>query len=241
MTGVVRVSTTLPATSRPWKATSTTGCRPTSSVDPSTTSCRRQGDRRRRVRGGVDAARRASRHGKTMLFTSGSGVLMQRTWGAWSADSFAEDDPFTPEPLAARRVDTEHLVRAAPARGVRGIVLRPPMLWGLGDHGHLSQIYRSVRAHRCRLLHRRRRQRLLRTGVEPGARRHVGGDRGKLRLRALAAISSAGRAHRARPDKGRKICECSTKSSGLVNRDATCDFSARSVVNSSRGEARSFA
>lgn len=82
--------------------------------------------------------------GKTMLCTSGSGVLMQRTWGAWSADSFAEDDPFTPEPLAARRVDTEHLVRAAPARGVRGIVLRPPMLWGPGDHGHLSQIYRSV-------------------------------------------------------------------------------------------------
>jgi nucleoside-diphosphate-sugar epimerase len=27
---------------------------------------------------------------------------------------------------------------------VRGIVLRPPMLWGPGDHGHLSQIYRSV-------------------------------------------------------------------------------------------------
>ena len=27
------------------------------------------------------------------------------------------------EPLAARRVDTEHLVRAAPARGVRGIVV----------------------------------------------------------------------------------------------------------------------
>src|SRR6476661_3583870 len=35
--------------------------------------------------------------GKTLLFTSGSGVLMQRTWGARSADSFAEDDPFTPE------------------------------------------------------------------------------------------------------------------------------------------------
>lgn len=36
--------------------------------------------------------------GKTLLFLSGSGVLCQRTEGAWSAASFAEDDPFEPNP-----------------------------------------------------------------------------------------------------------------------------------------------
>jgi nucleoside-diphosphate-sugar epimerase len=82
--------------------------------------------------------------GKTFLFTSGTGVMLQRTAGAWSQDSFAEDDVFEPEVLAARRIDTERLVRSAPTRGVRGIVLRPPLLWGPGDHGHVAMVYRSV-------------------------------------------------------------------------------------------------
>jgi nucleoside-diphosphate-sugar epimerase len=82
--------------------------------------------------------------GATLLFTSGTGVLGQRTWGAPGGEIHAEDDPVDPEPLAVRRVDTERLVRGAASRGVRGIVLRPPVLWGPGDHGHLSQIYRSV-------------------------------------------------------------------------------------------------
>jgi hypothetical protein len=41
--------------------------------------------------------------GTTFLFTSGSGVLLQRTGGAWSEDCYSEDDPFPVEPLAARR------------------------------------------------------------------------------------------------------------------------------------------
>jgi nucleoside-diphosphate-sugar epimerase len=81
---------------------------------------------------------------KTFLFMSGSGVFLQRTGGAWSQDSFAEDDDFVAEPLAARRVEVENLVRRAPSRGVRGIVLRPPLIWGPGDHGHVAMTYRSV-------------------------------------------------------------------------------------------------
>ncbi|MEV5504452.1 hypothetical protein AB0M50_54515 [Nonomuraea fuscirosea] len=46
--------------------------------------------------------------------TSGTGVLIQRTGGAWSEDSFGEDDPFTVEPLAARRLGVERSVRARP-------------------------------------------------------------------------------------------------------------------------------
>ncbi|MET0703108.1 MAG: hypothetical protein ABWY93_25980 [Mycobacterium sp.] len=57
------------------------------------------------------------------------GVLMQRTVGTWSEDSFAEDDPFDPEPLAS---------------GLRAKVVRPPYLQGDGEHGHLSAIYESV-------------------------------------------------------------------------------------------------
>ena len=82
---------------------------------------------------------------KTFIFTSGTGVLGQRTFGDWSPDSFAEDDSFVPAKTIVRRVETENLVRAATARGVRGIVIRPPLIWGPGDHGHVSMIYESVK------------------------------------------------------------------------------------------------
>ncbi|MFD9701571.1 NAD-dependent epimerase/dehydratase family protein [Lentzea sp. NPDC059081] len=82
--------------------------------------------------------------GKAFLFTSGSGVLLQRTAGNWSEDSFAEDDPFTVEPLAAERRAVEMLVLAGPERDVRGMVVRPGLIWGPADHGHVSMIYRSA-------------------------------------------------------------------------------------------------
>ncbi len=68
--------------------------------------------------------------GKTFIFLSGSGVFMQRTGGAWSPDSFAEDDPFVPEPLALPRVEAEGIVRAAAEHGLRSMVIRPPVNWG---------------------------------------------------------------------------------------------------------------
>lgn len=85
-------------------------------------------------------------NGMTFLFLSGSGVLCQRTEGAWSADSFAEDDAFAPEPLAALRVETERLVLASGSQGLRSMVVRPPLIWGPGDHGHVPMVYRSVAA-----------------------------------------------------------------------------------------------
>jgi nucleoside-diphosphate-sugar epimerase len=82
--------------------------------------------------------------GKRFIFTSGTGVFMQRSGGAWSLDSYAEDDPFEPEPLAAIRVQVEGLVRLSISRGVQGIVVRPPLIWGADDHGHVALTYRSV-------------------------------------------------------------------------------------------------
>jgi nucleoside-diphosphate-sugar epimerase len=81
---------------------------------------------------------------KRFIFTSGTGVLLQRTGGAWSQDSFAEEDAFAVEPLAARRIEVEALVRAAVNRNIQGIVIRPPLIWGPGDHGHVAMTYRSV-------------------------------------------------------------------------------------------------
>ena len=84
--------------------------------------------------------------GKTFIFTSGTGVVSQRTEGAWSQDTFTEYDAFTPARTLVRRVETEDMVRSASSRGVRGMVIRPPLVWGPGDHGHIANVYRSVAA-----------------------------------------------------------------------------------------------
>lgn len=81
---------------------------------------------------------------KTFIFTSGTGVLGQRTFGAWSEDTFTEYDEFTPAKSLVRRVETENMVREAVSRGVRGMVVRPPLIWGPNDHGFISAIYKSV-------------------------------------------------------------------------------------------------
>ncbi|MFJ8142924.1 NAD-dependent epimerase/dehydratase family protein [Streptomyces sp. NPDC096013] len=82
--------------------------------------------------------------GKTLMFLSGSGVLLQRTGGSWSPDVFTENDPFTPEPLADFRKAAEDTVLAAGERKLRTMIIRPGLIWGPGDHGHMSMIYRSV-------------------------------------------------------------------------------------------------
>jgi nucleoside-diphosphate-sugar epimerase len=86
----------------------------------------------------------AAQSRKTFIFVSGTGVFLQRTAGAWTQDNYAEDEPFTIEPLAATRVEVENKVRKAASRGVRSIVVRPPLVWGPNDHGHLAMTYRSV-------------------------------------------------------------------------------------------------
>lgn len=82
---------------------------------------------------------------KTFCFTSGTGVLSERTDGDWSEKTFAEDDPFEPRIGLAQRVETEDLVRGAAASGLRSIVVRPPAIWGNGGTAVLAEIYRSVK------------------------------------------------------------------------------------------------
>jgi nucleoside-diphosphate-sugar epimerase len=83
--------------------------------------------------------------GKTFIFTSGTGVLAQRTDGAWSEDSFAEEDPFVPSKYVGFRCETERMVRAAAERGVRSMVIRPPLIWGNGPNNVIKAIYESAR------------------------------------------------------------------------------------------------
>lgn len=76
------------------------------------------------------------------LFTSGTGLLSQRTDGAWSEDSFAEDEAFVPSKYIGFRLVTETMVRQAGWTGTaRAMVIRPPMIWGNGGCGHLRMFY----------------------------------------------------------------------------------------------------
>lgn len=82
--------------------------------------------------------------GKSFIFTSGTGLLSQRTDGDWSEDSFAEDDPFVPYKYIAGRLDTENMVRSFEKRGVHAMVVRPPLMWGNGHNSVIQNFYASA-------------------------------------------------------------------------------------------------
>jgi nucleoside-diphosphate-sugar epimerase len=83
--------------------------------------------------------------GKTFLFTGGTSLISERTDGAWSENSFAEDDPFDPRRQVAPRLDTERAVRAAGTNGLRTICLRPPLIWGNHAIKPIADLYHSAR------------------------------------------------------------------------------------------------
>ena len=84
--------------------------------------------------------------GKPFLMTSGTSCLSIDTPnGEWNQDSFAEEDEFEAKLWTKVRLDSEHAVRAAADRGVRGIVIRPPMIWGNGGgNGQVPWIFEAV-------------------------------------------------------------------------------------------------
>jgi nucleoside-diphosphate-sugar epimerase len=86
------------------------------------------------------------RSGKPFIMTSGAGVLSHETPdGAWREETYAEDEPFTPPSWIALRVETENAVRAAAVRGVRSMVVRPPLIWGHGGSKQVPAIFQSVK------------------------------------------------------------------------------------------------
>lgn len=83
---------------------------------------------------------------KTFLFTGGTSLISERTDGAWSENTFAEDDPFVPRRQIAPRLDIETMVRAANGPGLRTLCLRPPLIWGNGTCKIIADMYHSARA-----------------------------------------------------------------------------------------------
>ncbi|MDR7167292.1 nucleoside-diphosphate-sugar epimerase [Nocardia kruczakiae] len=82
--------------------------------------------------------------GKRFIFTSGTGVLSQHTFGEWSEDTFAEDDEFVPSKYLVQRRHTELITRAAVQDNVHAMVIRPPAIWGSGFHPFIDDILTSV-------------------------------------------------------------------------------------------------
>jgi nucleoside-diphosphate-sugar epimerase len=83
--------------------------------------------------------------GKAFIFTSGTSLMSIPTDGDWDERSFAEDEPFEPRRQIAPRLEVEALVRGAAARGVRAMVVRPPLIWGHGGSKIISDFYHSAR------------------------------------------------------------------------------------------------
>lgn len=67
--------------------------------------------------------------GKPLIFTSGATVVSELTHGHYSARQVAEDDDFTPLPIS-KRLMSEKTVFGGGARGVRTMVVRPPLVYG---------------------------------------------------------------------------------------------------------------
>jgi len=90
--------------------------------------------------------------GRVFIFTSGTGVLsIPARDGVWREETFAEDDPFTPVTWMAIRVSTENLVRGYGEKGVRAMVIRPPLIWGHGGSYQIPAVFESVKktGHAC--------------------------------------------------------------------------------------------
>ncbi|MDD3799772.1 MAG: NAD-dependent epimerase/dehydratase family protein [Novosphingobium sp.] len=85
---------------------------------------------------------------KSLVFTSGTGILSQRTDGEWSEDTFTEYDHFVPSKYIGFRCVTENLVMAAGwTGGSRAMVVRPSMIWGNGGCGHIARFYKDAWDH----------------------------------------------------------------------------------------------
>lgn len=83
--------------------------------------------------------------GKALLYTSGTGVMSIPTPdGEWRQESYSEDDPYVPRHWLMIRVDTENLIRGAVSRGVRGIVVRPPIVWGNNGGFQVPALFDAV-------------------------------------------------------------------------------------------------
>lgn len=83
---------------------------------------------------------------KPFVQTTGTAVLSHETPnGEWREETYTEDDAFTPPDWIATRVTTENNIRAFAERGVRAMIVRPPLIWGHGGSKQIPAIFDSVK------------------------------------------------------------------------------------------------
>lgn len=75
---------------------------------------------------------------KPLIFTSGASLIAEETGGGDSDRRFPEDSPLNPPRAAAIRAPSEEIVRLSAARDVRGIVVRPPLVFGDGANTKIT-------------------------------------------------------------------------------------------------------
>jgi nucleoside-diphosphate-sugar epimerase len=78
--------------------------------------------------------------GKTFIQTSGSSVIGDRAAGEPSHRIFHEDSVYEPLPERAMRVAIDRKILAATHEGVRSIVIRPTLIYGLGHGAHRDSV-----------------------------------------------------------------------------------------------------
>ena len=88
--------------------------------------------------------------GKPLLHTSGTSVVADRALGEPGGSVFTEDMPMATLPERQLRVGVERIILDGAARGVRGVVIRPALIYGRGrglnPHSHqLPQLARVAR------------------------------------------------------------------------------------------------
>lgn len=82
--------------------------------------------------------------GRALIYTSGTGVLSIPTPnGEWRQESFSEDDAYEPRHWLMMRVNNENIVRNAVERGVRGLVVRPPIVWGNNGGAQVPNLFET--------------------------------------------------------------------------------------------------
>jgi nucleoside-diphosphate-sugar epimerase len=82
---------------------------------------------------------------KTLIMTSGTAVLAKRTEGYWFDGNYGEDEPWDGDEINRSRLPIEQIVRDGAGRGIRAMVIRPPLIWGYGHVPSVHALHSSAR------------------------------------------------------------------------------------------------
>ena len=82
--------------------------------------------------------------GGACIYVCGTAVVAKLTSGEPDDSVFAEDTPFTPPRLLEVRVAAEQTILSGARRGVRAMVIRPPLVFGDGGSTQIPALFDSA-------------------------------------------------------------------------------------------------